>query len=287
MGKSLQAHMTSWCYACAAAVLLLVATANADCRFSGNVCGGGACTRDYGFPRSGTCESNSGQCRCCSCLPGSPNRECWLTTAESSPLAASDGRVSLVTFDGKPSTTFNFTEQGIPNDEQGKIKSSGTWNVTDGYGALDSSGRPPRVISSTPHLPLGAPWFSRFGAPLPNTLGSKSPSLHQKSGAPSMIGVAVMKWGPTRTAVATRRASRCLLQRTLFSFRFLSRVSGARGCMGAVLHGLDTTVPSQRFRANGGLTNCLRMNASQRRRWPTLSRSVFGLRVFQGRRISK
>jgi len=138
MGKSLQAHMTSWCYACAAAVLLLVATANADCRFSGNVCGGGACTRDYGFPRSGTCESNSGQCRCCSGLPGSPNRECWLTTAESSPLAASDGRVSLVTFDGKPSTTFNFTEQGIPNDEQGKIKSSGTWNVTDGYGALDA-----------------------------------------------------------------------------------------------------------------------------------------------------
>jgi len=78
----LQAHMTSRCYAWAAAVLLLVAAANADCRFSGNVCGGGACTRDYGFPRSGTCESNSGQCRCCSGLPGSPNRECWLTTAE-------------------------------------------------------------------------------------------------------------------------------------------------------------------------------------------------------------
>jgi len=60
----------------------LVAAANADCRFSGNTCGGGACSRTTGFPRSGTCESNSGKCRCCSGLPGSPNRECWSDFAE-------------------------------------------------------------------------------------------------------------------------------------------------------------------------------------------------------------
>jgi len=66
-------------------------------------------------------------------------------SAESSPLATSDGRIPLVTFDGKPSHTFNFTEQGIPNDftDKTKMRSSGTWIVTTGvygtrYGELDA-----------------------------------------------------------------------------------------------------------------------------------------------------
>ena len=54
--------------------------------------------------------------------------------------ATSDGRISLVTFDGKPGTTFNFTEQGKV-DEDGKptkMMSSGTWDVAGGYGTLDA-----------------------------------------------------------------------------------------------------------------------------------------------------
>jgi len=82
MGAGNRNQMTP-CNACAAAVLLLVAAANAD---------------------------------------------------------FSDGRISLVTFDGKPSTTFNFIEQGIPNDytDDTKMESSGTWNVTNGSGSLDA-----------------------------------------------------------------------------------------------------------------------------------------------------
>jgi len=54
--------------------------------------------------------------------------------------ATSDGRISLVTFDGKPGTTFNFTKQDkVGEDGQpAKMKSSGTWDVAGGYGALDA-----------------------------------------------------------------------------------------------------------------------------------------------------
>lgn len=54
-----------------------------------------------------------------------------------------DDDVMLVTFDGKPGTTFNFIEEGIPTGswptKWPDRKSSGTWSVADGYGALDAA----------------------------------------------------------------------------------------------------------------------------------------------------
>lgn len=44
--------------------------------------------------------------------------------------------VPLVTFDGNPATSFNFTEHNAGNGG-GPVVSKGTWAVTDGHGVLD------------------------------------------------------------------------------------------------------------------------------------------------------
>jgi hypothetical protein len=63
--------------------------------------------------------------------------------AEHSMNTTSDDDVMLVTFDGKPGTTFNFIEEGIPTGswpaKWPDRKSSGTWTVADGHGALDAA----------------------------------------------------------------------------------------------------------------------------------------------------